>query len=427
MADHAAALPQEAAPSRLHGWYKELSTSERHGFWACFAGWGLDGTDLKLYGYMIPTLMAVWGITRGDAGSMATAALLSSAVGGWAGGWLADRYGRARMLQVSILWYSFFTLLCAFANSYAQLFTLRLLYGLGFGAEWGVGAALIGEMIRDRYRATASGTVHSAWAVGGGIAAILYAITFSLFPPALAWRVLFGIGVLPALLIFYVRRTVKDSPIYLESRTRRASDRGAQDVLAIFSPELAGRTVLGAIICVGCLGGAYATQTWLPTYLRSARHLSVVNTSGFIVMFEVAHFFGYIFGAYLADIIGRRSNFILMSLVSSITLACYMLLPIGNTATFLLGIPLGFFTSGTYSGIGAILNELYPTRVRGAGIGFCFNFGRGIGAVFPLLVGVLSAALPLGQAIGAFTVSAYGLVVIGALLLPETKGRSLPA
>jgi MFS family permease len=141
----------------------------------------------------------------------------------------------------------------------------------------------------------------------------------------------------------------------------------------------------------------------------------------------VASFIGYVVSAYLADLIGRRRNFLLFSLASVATVLVYMFVPIGDAVMLVLGFPLGFFASGIYSGIGPFFNELYPTRVRGSGIGFCFNFGRAIGALFPMLVGVLSAAVPLATAIGVFTVGAYGLIVLAALLLPETNGRSLQA
>jgi MFS family permease len=166
-------------------------------------------------------------------------------------------------------------------------------------------------------------------------------------------------------------------------------------------------------------------MTWLPTYLKTVRGLSVLNTSGYLAVVIVASFIGYVVGAYLADILGRRLNFLLFSVCSVATVMVYTLIPIGDAAMLLLGFPLGFFASGTYSGIGAFFNELYPTRVRGSGIGFCFNFGRAVGALFPTLVGVLSQSVPLGQAIGIFSAGAYGLIVLAAFLLPETKGRSL--
>jgi MFS family permease len=130
-------------------------------------------------------------------------------------------------------------------------------------------------------------------------------------------------------------------------------------------------------------------------------------------------------GAYLADRIGRRANFILYAVCSLITVLVYTQLPIDDTLMLLLGFPLGFFASGLFSGMGAFLTENFPTRMRGSGQGFAYNFGRGIGALNPALVGILSATLALGQVIGVFAGIAYGVVVIAALSLPETRGRDL--
>jgi MFS family permease len=157
------------------------------------------------------------------------------------------------------------------------------------------------------------------------------------------------------------------------------------------------------------------------------RGLWVLSTGGYLAIIIVASFFGYVISAYLTDILGRRRNFMLFSVCSVFTVLAYMFLPISDSILFFLGAPLGFFASGIYSGIGAFFNEFYPTSLRGSGIGFCFNVGRAIGALFPALVGYISATMPLGQAIGIFTVVAYGLIILAAMLLPETKGRSLAA
>jgi MFS family permease len=132
-----------------------------------------------------------------------------------------------------------------------------------------------------------------------------------------------------------------------------------------------------------------------------------------------------VISAYLTDVIGRRKCFYLFAVCSVLTVLAYTFVPISNAAMLFLGFPLGFFASGIYSPIGAFFNELYPTEIRGSGVGFCFNFGRAIGALFPALVGSLSATIPLGQAIGFFAVGAYGLIVLAAALLPETVGQSL--
>lgn len=408
------------------GWYTELSGKERRTFWACFTGWALDAMDVQLYSFVIVTLTALWSISRTDAGLAATATLMASSVGGWMVGVLSDRYGRVRMLQISILWFSVFTFLCAFATSFNQLLIFRALQGFGFGGEWAAGAVLIGEIIRNEHRGKANGVVHSGWAVGWGAAAILYTALFSFLPETIAWRILFGVGVLPALAVFFVRRYVDEPAVFLASKKQYDSgDVARPSFLEIFSPAHLRTTILASLLTVGTQGGYYAIMIWLPTYLKTVRGFSVLGTGGYLAVIIVASFLGYVVGAYLTDILGRRKNFFLFAICSTLTVLAYMFMPISDSVLLVLGAPLGFFASGIYSGIGAFFNELYPTRIRGSGIGFCFNIGRALGALFPTLVGVLSATMPLGQAIGIFTVAAYGLIIVAAALLPETKGKSL--
>jgi MFS family permease len=408
------------------GWYRELTAKERRTFWACFTGWALDAMDVQLYSLVIATLTALWSISRADAGLLATATLLASSLGGWLVGILADRLGRVRMLQVTILWFSVFTFLCAFATSYEQLFLFRALQGFGFGGEYAAGAVLIGEIIRDEHRGKGNGIVHAGWAVGWGVAVIAYTVLFTFLPETVAWRALFAIGILPAISVFFVRRFVDEPALFVDAQRRYASGQEARpSFLKIFAPSLLRTTILASLLTIGTQGGYYAIMIWLPTYLKTVRGFSVLSTGGYLAIIIVASFLGYVISAYLTDILGRRKNFILFAVCSVFTVLAYMFLPISDSALFFLGAPLGFFASGIYSGIGAFFNELYPTSVRGSGIGFCFNVGRAIGALFPALVGYISATMPLGEAIGIFTVAAYGLIIIAALLLPETKGRSL--
>jgi len=141
------------------GWFVELNPKERQTMGACFGGWALDAFDVQMYSFVIPTVIALWGLSRGEAGLIGTVTLLISSLGGWFSGTLADRFGRVRMLQITILWYSVFTFLCAFAQNFEQLFVLRALHGLGFGGEWAAGAVLMGEVIRDKYRGRGVGIV----------------------------------------------------------------------------------------------------------------------------------------------------------------------------------------------------------------------------------------------------------------------------
>ena len=174
-------------------------------------------------------------------------------------------------------------------------------------------------------------------------------------------------------------------------------------------------------------GGVYAIATWLPTYLKTVRGLSVLDTSGYLAVIIGAAFMGYIAGAYLTDVIGRRLNFALFAVGAIITVVAYTFVPISNSSMLALGFPIGFCYAGTFSGLGSYFAELFPTRVRGAGMGFAYNFGRAVGALFPTLVGFLSQHIELGTAIGIFTTGSYALVLCAILVLPETRGRELTA
>jgi hypothetical protein len=127
--------------SVMLAWFGDLNAKERRTMGACFGGWALDAFDVQMYSFVIPTLIALWGLSRGEAGLIGTVTLLISSLGGWFSGTLADRFGRVRMLQITILWYSVFTFLCAFAQNFEQLFVLRALHGFGFGGEWAAGAS----------------------------------------------------------------------------------------------------------------------------------------------------------------------------------------------------------------------------------------------------------------------------------------------
>jgi MFS family permease len=403
-------------------WYRHMGVAERRTFWACFGGWALDALDVQIYSFVVPALIALWHISKGQAGLLATSALVISAFGGWIAGMLADRVGRARLLMIMIAWFAFFTFLSGFTNNFEQLFVVRGLQGFGFGGEWAAGSVLMGEVIRGVDRGKAVGAVQSAWAVGWGAAAILATLVFQLLPQEIAWRALFFIGILPALLVFYIRTRVPEPAIYNET----AQSRARRSTLEIFG-ELLPTTILGAALSTGAQGGYYAITTFLPTFLRNERHLTVLGTGGYLAVIIIGSWCGYIVSAYLADGIGRRKNFFIFAIGSLLIAIAYTQTEISDSLMLALGFPLGFFASGIFSGLGPLLTELFPTSVRGAGQGFCYNFGRGIGAFFPTLVGFLSAQVALGTAIGIFAAISYAIVVLAALALPETRGRELKA
>ncbi len=403
--------------------YRRLGPAERNTFVACFAGWALDALDVQIYTFAVPALIAVWHITNAQAGLLATSALVISAFGGWIGGMLADVIGRARLLMIMIVWFAFFTFLSGLTNNFEQLLVVRGLQGFGFGGEWAAGSVLIGEVVRGADRGKAVGVVQSAWAWGWAAAAIVATIIFEAFDQQIAWRLLFFVGILPALLVFFIRTKVPEPTIFQETK-QSAKRRGA---LQIFGRELLGTTILGAALATGAQGGYYAITTFLPTFLRTQRHLGVLGTGGYLAVVIFGSWCGYIVSAYLNDAIGRRKNFFVFAIGSLLIAVAYTQAQISDAMMLALGFPLGFFASGIFSGLGPVLTELFPTSLRGGGQGFCYNFGRGIGALFPTLVGVLSTSVTLGTAIGIFAAISYAIVIAAALALPETRGRELLA
>ena len=404
-----------------------MNLPERRTFWACAAGWALDGMDFMIYPLVIGTIIALWKVDPGTAGLAGTVTLLASAIGGWLGGYLADRIGRVKTLQLTILWFSVFSLLCAFVQNFDQLLIARTLLGLGFGGEWAAGAVLMGESIRAQYRGRAVGSVQSGWAVGWGLAVLSQAILFSWLPPETAWRWMFAIGALPALLVFFLRRYVEEPEIAAatlgQAECGRRAPGNCRNFLRSDSQDhgsgiTGGNRMSGRLLRHHLLGAALshhraqAVDRRFDRLSRRADYRIVRRLSGRRV--------------------ARRQDRAPQAV--SVFLArrdcgdfLYTQLPLTNEVLWLLGFPLGFFASAYFSGVGAFLTELYPTRLRGSGQGFCYNFGRGIGALFPFLVGALSAHTSLGNAIAVFAVLAYGLFFIAAFALPETRGKVLHA
>ena len=415
------------ADTSLTGFYKVMTPKEKKTFWGCFLGWALDGMDFMIYPLVIGTIISLWQVDKGLAGLAVTGTLLASAVGGWLAGYLADRIGRVKTLQLTVLWFSCFSLICAFTQDFNQLMIARGLLGFGFGGEWAAGAVLIGETIRAEYRGRAVGSVQSAWAIGWGAAVLMQAVLFTALEPTMAWRAMFAVGFLPALLLLYIRRHVQEPEIAQVARQKLQAEGKAPSIIEIFHPSILKTTILASLLTMGAQGGYYAITTWVPTFLKTERHLTVVGSTEYLAFLIVGSFFGYLVGAWMADSYGRRKLFIIFSIGAIVLVLAYTKLEITNEMMKWLGFPLGFFASGYFSGMGAFLTELFPTRLRGSGQGFCYNFGRGIGALFPALVGYVYAQYGLANAIAIFAVVAYSIFLVAAILLPETKGRVLEA
>jgi MFS family permease len=409
-------------------WLKNTSSNERKTIAATFAGYGVDGFDYMIYTFLISTLTTLWGMSKSEAGYIATGTLLTSAIGGWFAGVLADRYGRVRVLQWTVLWFAFFTFLCGFTSSYTELFFVRAMQGFGMGGEWAVGSVLIAETVSSQYRGRAAGLVQSSWAVGWAASALAFWGVYAAFPPEEAWRILFWIGLIPAVLVLYIRRNIEEPKVFLDTKDKDPLVGKGTQFLRIFHWRFLRVTVLASLLATGMQGAYYSVTTWLPTFLKTERHLSVLGTSTYLLVLIAGSFAGYLTGAFLTDHMGRRRCFILFALCGMALVLLYTQLSITNTMMLFLGFPLGFFLSGIFSGMGAYLAELFPNELRGSGQGFCYNVGRAIGAVCPAMIGVWSSnGSELGPVLGVVAAGCYGLVVLVALILPETRQQELRA
>ncbi|MFF1882961.1 MFS transporter [Pseudarthrobacter sp. NPDC058196] len=403
-------------------WYKTLGARGRKAWMGAFGGYALDSYDFQVLPLALVAIGTYFHISTGQAGLLTTVTLVVSAVGGALAGIMVDRIGRTRTLMITVACFAVFTVLCGFATSFEQLLVFRALQGLGFGGEWATGAILVAEYAKPEYRGRAVAFIQSSWAVGWALSVISYTVIFSFVPSDMAWRVLFWTGAIPAALLIFVRRNVKDADSATERRLA-SSSRGRFS--QIFSGPLGRTTFFASLLATGVQGGYYTLASWVPTFLKTERGLSVVGTGGYLVFLISGAFIGYISGGYLTDKLGRKKTFFLFSILSTLIIFAYVNIPAGaNTLVLVLGFPLGFFTSAIFSGFGAFLSELYPSHLRGTGQSFTYNFGRAVGAFFPALVGFLAGSWGLGGAM-VFGAAGYAIAVLALLGLPETKNREL--
>ncbi len=406
-------------PARAFGWLAALPVGARRALVAAFAGWTLDAADFVLYLLAIPAIRSEFALDARQAGLLATVALLSSAVGGVLFGRVADRIGRARALSITILIFSFASLGSATSQSVAQLVAWRTLLGLGLGGEWSAGSVLVAESVPAAHRGKAIGLMQSGWAVGYLIAVVVAAVVL----PTLGWRWLFALGVLPALLVFWIRRRVEEPPIAAAAGGPRASP------WSLLRPPLVGRTLLATAVSAAVMFGYWGLFTWMPSFFaapveQGGAGLGLVRSAGWLVPMQVGAFFGYLAFGHAADRFGRRWSFVAFLAAAAAIVTAYGALVRSPAALLALAPALGFFGHGYFSLFGAQLAELFPTGVRGTAQGLCYNTGRALSAAAPATIGALADARGLAGAIG----STAAFFVAGALLvlfLPETRGAEL--
>jgi MFS family permease len=294
----------------------------------------------------------------------------------------------------------------------------RALIGIGLGAEWSTGAVLVAETWPAEHRAKAVGIMQSGWALGYMLAAGMTALIL----PRWGWRALFLAGLFPALLALLIRRHVEEPAIW---QRQAAAPGGMRE---IFQGVLRRRTILASVLASCVLFAYWGLFTWIPGFLsapasRGGAGLTIVQTSGFVVPMQMGAFAGYVAFGLLADQIGRRPAFVCYVLAAAALTPIYGAVREARTL-LLLGPLIGFFGTGFFSLFGAMLSELYPTRVRGAGLGFVYNIGRGCSALAPWTVGYFADHYGIGTSLGLNS-AFFALGAVLVFTLPETKKAEL--
>ncbi len=436
----------------LFGWFRKTPAPARRALLASCFGWMLDSFDVMLYALVLAHLMSDLSMSKPTAGLLGSLTLLASAFGGMIFGVVADRLGRTVALQASILIYSVFTFMCGLSQNVFQLALFRVFLGLGMGGEWASGAALVSEYFPSEHRGKALGFMQSFWAVGYALAAVVTAIIL----PKLGWRAVFFVGILPALLVFWIRSKVEEPDLWKKSRQAARSQQSSElydsqkslpageaiteneikssketeskKSLSLISGQLLRITLAVTLMNALTMFAWWGFNLWIPGYLSLSQSqggvgLTTRHMSSLVIFMQLGMWLGYLTFGYISDSLGRKKSYVLYLISASLLVFLYS---IARTPLllFFLGPVVAFFGTGYFSGFGALTAELYPTRIRATLQGITYNSGRIVSAIAPLAVG--SMAQERGFQIAFWLVSvAFILAALTWTLIPETKGKEL--
>ena len=440
------AAQQQAKPQALSaaGWRALV---------ASFLGWLFDGYET--YALILVAAIALRQLLEPQQlaslpiyiGGLLAVTLVGWATGGIVAGVLADYIGRKRVLMLSILWYALFTGLTALATSYASFMILRFLTGLGLGAEWGPGTAILGESWPPRSRGRAASVLQSAFAMGLVLASVVW-LYVAPFGPS-AWRAMFLIGVLPALSVLWIRRSVRESDLWVAARDRRqlarqrlagghavsADDRALTGFTVkriLLAPDLRRRLALLLVLSICTIVAWWAVSTWIPFYAGQIAAKAGGNAQRWVALaglyYNLGAILGFVVFGVLADTWGRKPTMVLYY-AGSIVLVVVLFRVVQDPFTFLVVAAVnGFFTVGQFAWMPVYLPELFPTDVRGSAISLVFDVTRYLAAAGPLLAGWLIVSLGgMSTAASIFGLAYVVGMIVTPFVAPETKGRPLPA
>jgi SHS family lactate transporter-like MFS transporter len=402
---------------------RQVTAEQWKAFFAAYLGWMLDGFDFTILTFLLVDIQRSFTVNSALAGLLGTVTLVFRVAGGVGSGTAADRWGRKAPLMFSILWYSLFAFLGGFATSYGMLFACRALFGIGMGGVWAAGMPLALEHWPANLRGLASGLLQGGYAVGFILSALVYQFVYPLVSARAdtGWRVMLWLGVLPALLVVWIMRSVRESPVWIErqERLRDRQEREGSSLVRLFNRDLLPITLHASVVMGAFLALYQAITFWYPTLLGQMQRRPLT----FLLALNAAAVAGNVIVGRLSETaMGRRGAGTFATLVG---LAVVPLFVYGERTSMLLvgAIAMGFGTAN-FGMVPAYLNERFPTVARAAGAGFAYHVGAGLAAFMPYLIGALQdRGIALDNAMAA-CIAASGAVAILLLWLgPETRGR----
>jgi len=380
---------------------------------AGFLGWTLDAFDFFVVIFLFDTLAEHFHVPKRDIVLSVTATLAMRPIGALLFGMMADRYGRRRPLMANVIFFAAIEFLCGFSPNFTVFFILRMLFGIGMGGEWGVGASLAMEHAPIRWRGVLSGILQSGYPIGF----LLAAVAARLVLPNWGWRAMFWIGGIPALLALYIRTKVPESEAWRQHRVARTID----------GPRIAWQhkwlslCLIGLMFLMNCL--SHGTQDLYPDFLKHHHGVGTNTVTYITIFYNVGAVVGAIIFGLLSEKIGRRYT---MLAALAVSLAVIPAWAFGSTLAVLA---VGAFlmqmgVQGAWGIIPVHLNELSPDAVRGLLPGFTYQVGILFAASTPTIEFALRDRLGYAGALTAFELVVIAALALMLVLGSERRGRS---